>query len=202
MRYLCSETLLYKLYRTSMAVETALCIWSSQHLNRRLWASHDIYSCDSWSLGSSRQWNSPVWTPQDFHGCENGFSWSSQHLNRHPQASHDLYSCEKWICRTSWQWKRCVRAPHDLHSALQWKGVYVSFPALKPSSTIITRPLQLWKVNLWTFMAVKYTCTSSTGLAWQCKPPLQDLSCEARGCPFVQDLHGSENCFTSFSCFT
>ena len=38
------------------------------------------------------------------------------------------------------------------------------FPALKQDSTSIVQPLQLWKFYLWTFLAVKDACTTSTTL--------------------------------------
>ena len=113
-------------------------IWYSKHLNTRLRASHDLYSCEKWL---SRHWNRPVWRPQEFYGSENSFIWPSQLLNSRQRVSHDLDNRTNSICGATWQWKRPVQVPQYL---------YGSVNALISSSQNLN-----WLPRAWTVMAAK-----------------------------------------------
>ena len=68
--------------------------------------------------------------------------------------------------QTSYTVKQCTYSytSSDLEP-LQWKQLYLIFPALKHVSTSLTQPPQVWKVNFGTFTALKQACMCPTGPA-------------------------------------
>ena len=103
---------------------------------------------------------------QDLHGSENSFLWSSQHLNMCQQVSQTAV-----VVKTEFQDLLCTETGlYDLQRAFTTTTGLLQLPQnfhgrengfIWPSQHL-NRPLQLWKLNLRTFIAVKQACTFFT----------------------------------------
>ena len=120
-------------------------IWSSQHWNRCLQASKNLYRCENWTLRHSSLWKTPVEPPRQLKWLYLIFSALKQQSTSITQPLHlatlnfSTFLVPKYDYTTS------------TGQTQKWKRIFLIFPALKQESRSIGQHLQLWKLGFRTF---------------------------------------------------